>query len=119
MLVYTEGYELFKKIIEDLQDQKETSEEKVGLLGEKISKIEENIISRESGINGEKNVKRRIILIGALKDKKRERAVLCLEMKDSKKEITKNRSKLRIFKIAQKQLQWGGSGAVYSSFSSE
>ena len=113
MIVYGEGYILFKEIIEDLQDQKETFEEKVVLLREKISKIEDDILSREGVIRGEINFKRRIILSGILEDKKIERAVLCLELKDSKKEITENRSKLRVFKLAQKQLQWGGFKAIY------
>ena len=122
MIVYAEGYELFEKIIQDLQDLQdlqELNEKKADLQKEEISKIDENILLRESRINEEMNVRRRIILIGILEDKKRKRAVLYSEMKDSKKEITENRSKLYIFKLAQKQLQWGGSEVDYPDPDSE
>ena len=68
--------------IEETQDQKESSQKKADLLCEEIRKINREIELREEGIGKIDNFRRRKIMSGILKDKKRTRTALYSELKE-------------------------------------
>lgn len=68
--------------IEETQDQKESSQKKADLLCEEIHKINREIELREEGIGKIDNFRRRKIMSGILKDKKRTRTALYSELKE-------------------------------------
>ena len=68
--------------IEETQDQKESSQKKADLLCEEIRKINREIELREEGIGKIDNFRRRKIMSGILKDKKRKRTALYSELKE-------------------------------------
>ena len=68
--------------IEETQDQKESSQKKADLLREEIRKIDREIELREEGIGKIDNFRRRKIMSGILKDKKRTRTALYSELKE-------------------------------------
>ena len=68
--------------IEETQDQKESSQKKADLLCEEILKINREIELREEGIGKIDNFRRRKIMSGILKDKKRTRTALYSELKE-------------------------------------
>jgi len=68
--------------IEETQDQKESSQKKADLLCEEIRKINREIELREEGIGRTDNFRRRKIMSGILKDKKRTRTALYSELKE-------------------------------------
>lgn len=68
--------------IEETQDQKESSQKKADLLCEEIRKIDREIELREEEIGKIDNFRRRKIMSGILKDKKRTRTALYSELKE-------------------------------------
>ena len=66
----------------ETQDQKESSQKKADLLCEEIRKINREIELREEGIGKIDNFRRRKIMSGILKDKKRKRTALYSELKE-------------------------------------